>query len=89
MNCFGIEIVLCNLYLKSFDLTKGLLFENFRNYCLVQIVSWWSLSIGVQIIFTTNKWYTGLKTWNEMQPRLIVKRIFYENNAPQARFSVK
>jgi len=26
---FGIEMVLCDLYLKSFDLTKGLLFDTF------------------------------------------------------------
>jgi len=26
---FGIEIVLCDLYLKRFDLTKGLLFKTF------------------------------------------------------------
>ena len=32
-------MVLCDLYLKRFDLTKGLLFKNFRNDCLVQIVS--------------------------------------------------
>jgi len=29
MKCFGIEIVLCDLYLKRFDLTKGLLFDTF------------------------------------------------------------
>jgi len=29
INCFGIEMVLCDLYLKRFDLTKGLLFETF------------------------------------------------------------
>jgi len=29
INCFQIEMVLCNLYLKSFDLTKGLLFDTF------------------------------------------------------------
>jgi len=29
INCFGIDIVLCNLYLKRFDLTKGLLFDTF------------------------------------------------------------
>ena len=28
-NCFGIEMVLCDLYLKRFDLTKGLLFKTF------------------------------------------------------------
>jgi len=29
INCFGIEMVLCDLYLKRFDLTKGLLFKTF------------------------------------------------------------
>jgi len=29
VNCFGIETVLCDLYLKRFDLTKGLLFDTF------------------------------------------------------------
>jgi len=28
-NCFGIEMVLCDLYLKRFDLTKGFLFDTF------------------------------------------------------------
>jgi len=27
INCFEIEMVLCDLYLKRFDLTEGLLFE--------------------------------------------------------------
>jgi len=29
INCFGIEMVLCDLYLKRFDLTKGFLFKTF------------------------------------------------------------
>ena len=29
MNCFGTEMVLCDLYLKRFDFTKGLLFDTF------------------------------------------------------------
>jgi len=29
LNCFGIEMVLYDLYLKRFDLTKGLLFDTF------------------------------------------------------------
>ena len=29
INCVGIEMVLCDLYLKRFDLTKGLLFDTF------------------------------------------------------------
>jgi len=47
-------MVSCDLYLKRFDLTKGLLFKTFAitvQYKLCRCV----LSIGVQIIFTTNK----------------------------------
>ena len=29
MNCFGIELVLCDLYLTRFDLTKDLLSDTF------------------------------------------------------------
>jgi len=29
INCLGIEMMLCDLYLMRFDLTKGLLFESF------------------------------------------------------------
>ena len=29
MNCFGIKLVLCDLYLTRFDLAKGLLFDTF------------------------------------------------------------
>jgi len=34
---------------------KGFVIWHFLNYCLVQIMSLWSLSIGVGIIFTTNE----------------------------------
>jgi len=48
-----------------FDIERFVIW-NFRNYCLVQIVSLWSLSIGVQIIFTTNKLVDRAKDlkWN-------------------------
>ena len=29
LSCFGIELVLCNLYLTRFDLSKDLLFDTF------------------------------------------------------------
>ena len=29
INCFGIELVLCDLYVTRFDLAKGLLFDTF------------------------------------------------------------
>jgi len=46
INCFGIEMVLCDLYLKRFDLTKGLLFDTFvllfGTNCVVTIIQYWS-----------------------------------------------
>jgi len=61
INCFGIEMVLCDLYLKRFDFTKSVLFDTFVNYCLVQIVSLRWLSIIVPIVFTTNKLIDRIK----------------------------
>ena len=55
MNCFGIELVFCDLYLTRFELTKGFLFDTFLITVGNKIVSLWSLSIGFQIIFTTNQ----------------------------------
>jgi len=42
-------MVLCNLYVKRFDLTKGLSFETFV------ITVGYKVCIEVQIIFTTNE----------------------------------
>ena len=53
-NCSGIEMVLCDLYLKRFDLTKGLLFDTFVITVWYKLCRCDHLSIGVQIIFTTN-----------------------------------
>ena len=68
---------------------KGFVIWIFRNYCLVQILSLWLLSIGVQIIFTTNELVDRIRnlTWNAS--RMIKKRIFYEKNTPQVRFFMK
>jgi len=45
---------------------KGFVIWNFFNYCWVQIVSLWSLSIGAQIIFTTDNLVDRIKIleWN-------------------------
>jgi len=45
---------------------KGFVIQKFRNYCLVQIVSLWSLSIGGQIIFTHNELVDRIRNlkWN-------------------------
>jgi len=68
---------------------KGFVIWHFRNYCLLHIVSLWSLGIGVQIIFTTNELVDRIKTSNEMHPQMIKKRMFYEKNAQQAKFFMK
>ena len=51
---------------QEFWFDKGSVIWIFRNYCLVQILSLWLLSIGVQIIFTTNKLVDRIKNlkWN-------------------------
>ena len=54
---FVIELGLCDLYLTRFDLTKGLLFDTFFIAVtkFLQIVSLWSLSVQIRIIFTANE----------------------------------
>jgi len=51
---------------QEFWFDKGFVIWIFHNYCLVQIVSLWSLSIGVQIVFTTTKLVDRIRnlTWN-------------------------
>jgi len=68
---------------------KGFVIQNFRNYYLVQIVSLWSLSIGVQTIFTTKELVDRIRNlkWNAspnfLEEELLLKecaagQIFYE-----------
>jgi len=45
INCFGIEMALCDLYLKRFDLTKTLLFDTFS------ITVWYKLCREMKIAF--------------------------------------
>jgi len=51
---------------QEFWFDKGFVIWNFRNYCSVQIVSLWSLSLGVQIIFTSNESVDRIRNlkWN-------------------------
>jgi len=94
INCFGIEMVLCDLYLKRFDLTKGLLFHTFS------ITVWYKLChhdhsvLRVRIIFTTNELVDRTRNSKSNASRFKQKNItkmrrrpdFYEKHAPQARF---
>jgi hypothetical protein len=97
MNCFGIELVLCDLYLKRFDLTKSLLFDTFFITDLAQFFLLWSLSIGVPIILTTNELVDRIEEskskaskndWEEYFLKKMRRRpvFFMEKNAPQATF---
>jgi len=80
-------MVLCDLYLKMFDFDKGFVIWHFLNYCLVQIISLWSLSIGVGIIFTSNELVDRTRNFKSNAPGLNLK--IYEKNAPQQDLSDK
>ena len=78
INCFGIEMVLCDLYLKRFDLTKGLKFKTFV------ISVWYKLCCGDHLVLELRSfsllmnWWTEseYETWNEMHPWMFKKKIF-------------
>jgi len=53
VNCFEIEIVLCDLYLKRFNLTKGLLFDIFSITVWYKLFRYDHSVFG--IFFTTNE----------------------------------
>ena len=55
INCFGIEMVVCNLYLKRFDLTNGLLFDTFSITVWYKVCHYDHSVLRVRIIFTTNE----------------------------------
>jgi len=72
INCFGIEMVLCDLYLKRFDLNKGLLFDTFV------ITVWYKLCRCVYETLAPQARF--FMKQNAPQATLI------KQNAPQARF---
>jgi len=59
-----IELVLCNLYLMRFDLTKDLLFDTFFIDFFEQIVSLWLLSFWIPIKY---QWIGKLKVGTEIK----------------------
>jgi len=75
MNCFGIQMVLCNLYLKRFDLILGLVFDT------VSITVWYKLcrydhSVLELISFSPPmNWQTEQETSNQMHPGLSKKNM--------------
>jgi len=68
---------------------KGFVIWHFRNYCLDQIVSLWSFSIGVEIIFTTNELVNRIKNFKWNASPNDEEEFYDEKNAPQARFFMK
>jgi len=65
----------------------GFVVWHFHNYCLVQIASLWSFSIGVRIIFATNKLVHRIRNFKSNACRF--KEKIHVKNAPQARFLMK
>jgi hypothetical protein len=61
---------------------KRFVIWHLQNYCLVQIVSLWSLSIAVPIISTTNELVSRIRNFKSNA----FKNKNYAKNAPQARF---
>ena len=55
IKCFGIEMVLCDLYLKRFDLTKGLSFDTFSITVWYKLCHYDHSVLRVRIIFATNE----------------------------------
>jgi len=83
-----------NGVVRFVSLDKGFVIWHFHNYCLVQIVSLWSLSIGVRIIFTTNELVDRMRNFKSNAFRFKRKihkkkcsagQIFCGQSAPQAR----
>ena len=88
INCFGIEMVTQVRFVsQEVWCDKGFVICHFRNYYWVQIMSSWSLSIGVEIIFTTNKLVDRTRDFKSNASRFKQKK--NEKNAPQARFFMK
>jgi len=55
INCFEHEMVLCHLYLKRFDLTKGLLFDAFSITVWYKLCRYDHSIIKLESFFTTNE----------------------------------
>ena len=65
-NCFGIEMVLCDLYLKRFDLTKGLLFDTFSITVWYKLCRYDHSVLELESFSPPMKWWTEQETSNQM-----------------------
>ena len=59
---------------------KEFVIWHFLNYCLVQIMSSWSLSIGIGTIFTTNELVDRTKNFKSNESRFICRTLCKERN---------
>ena len=62
INCFGIEMVLCDVYLERFDITKGLSFDIFSVTVWYKLCRYDHSKVG--IIFSTNVLVDGTRLFN-------------------------
>ena len=76
INCFGIEIVLCDLYLERFDLTKDLLFNSFSVTVWYKLCHYDHSVLRVRIIFTTNELVDRTKNLKSNASRFKQKNIY-------------
>jgi len=80
-------MVLCDLYLKRFDLTKNLLFDTFSVTVWYKLCHYDHSVLRVRIIFTTNELVERTRNFKSNASRFKQKKC--GNIAPQARFFVK
>jgi len=66
---------------------QGFVNWHFLHYCFVPVVSLWSLSIGVQIIFTTRELVEEQETWDQIHHWMIKKKKRRKNVAAGKIFS--
>ena len=79
--------MLCDLYLKGFDLTKGLLSDTFSITVWYKLCHYDHSVLKVRIIFTTNELVDRTRNFKSNASWFKQKR--YEKNAPQTRFFMK
>jgi len=77
-------MVLCDVYFKRFDLTKGLLFDTFSITVWYKLCHYGHSVLRVRFIFTTDEFVDRTRNFNSNASQLKPK--IYEKNAPQARF---
>jgi len=58
-----------NGFVRFVSQDKGFVIWHFHHYCLVQIVSLWSLNFGVRIIFTTNEFVNRIMNFKSNDSR--------------------